>query len=81
MSTIREALTANPRILQQPVPEVGITRLGDSGIQITLRPWCRTEDFWHVQYEVYRAIVERFREEQIEIAYPQQEVRLLSPAA
>jgi small conductance mechanosensitive channel len=80
MGAVRDALAENPRILTTP-PEVGITRLADSGIQITLRPWCKAEDYWRVQYEVYRAIVERFREQQIDIPYPHREVRLLPAAA
>jgi small conductance mechanosensitive channel len=78
---VREVLEANPLIVKSPPPDVGITRLADSGIQITLRPWCKAEDFWPVHYEIYRALVARFREEQIEIPYPQREVRLLQAAA
>jgi len=80
MRAIQDALAGNPRILKTPAPEVGITRLADSGIQITLRPWCKAEDFWQVQYEIYRAVVERFREQRIEIPFPQREVRLLNSA-
>jgi len=75
--TVGEVLAENPRVLKSPPPEVGITKLDDSGVQIALRPWCKAEDFWRVQYEVYRAILTRFRERQIEIPYPQREVRLL----
>jgi small-conductance mechanosensitive channel len=39
---------------------------------------CKAEDFWHVQFEVYRALLARFRERQIEIPYPHREVRLIS---
>lgn len=81
VSVVREVLAANPRVLKEPSPEVGITRLADSGIEISLRPWCKAEDFWRVQYEVYRAILDRFRERGIEIPYPQREVRLLNAAA
>jgi small-conductance mechanosensitive channel len=34
-----------------------------------------------VQYEVYRAILERFRQEKIEIPYPTREVRLVQNPA
>lgn len=80
LGTIREVLAENPRILKDPVPEMGITKLSDSGIEITLRPWCRAEDYWRVHYEVYRAILVRFRERRIEIPYPQREVRILNAA-
>jgi small conductance mechanosensitive channel len=70
----------NPRVLKEPPPEMGITRLADSGIQITLRPWCKAEDYWRVQYEVYRTLLDRFHERQIEIPYPHREIRLVNAA-
>jgi len=81
LRTVQEVLAENPRVLKNPPPDVGITRLADSGIQITLRPWCKADDFWRVHYEVYRALLDRFRQQGIEIPYPQREVRLLQPAA
>jgi small conductance mechanosensitive channel len=77
----REVLEASPLIVKSPPPDIGITCLADSGIEITLRPWCKAEDFWSVHYEIYRALLARFREERIEIPYPQREVRMLPTAA
>jgi small conductance mechanosensitive channel len=81
LGTMREVLAQNPRVLKDPAPEVGITRLADSGIEITIRPWCKAEDYWRVHYEVYRAVLDRFRERRIEIPFPQREVRLVNAAA
>jgi small conductance mechanosensitive channel len=81
LRTVREVLGENPRVLKNPPPDVGITRLADSGIQITLRPWCKADQFWTVHYEVYRALLDRFRQDGIEIPFPQREVRLLQATA
>jgi small conductance mechanosensitive channel len=64
------------RILKTPDPEVDIVSLADAGVRIALRPWCKAEDYWQVQYEVYRALLERFREQDIQIAYPVREIRM-----
>jgi small conductance mechanosensitive channel len=77
LQVIHEVLAGNPRVLTTPAPDVGITRLDDSGIQLTLRPWCRAEEYWPVHYEVYRALLDRFAERRITLAVPRQEVRLL----
>ncbi|MBI4537004.1 MAG: mechanosensitive ion channel family protein [candidate division NC10 bacterium] len=79
LQTMQEVLAANPRVLKVPSPEIGIAALGDSGVRFALRPWCRAEDFWRVQYEVYRAILDRFRERAIGIPYPIREIRMVSP--
>ena len=81
LRTVHEVLAASPRVIQGRSPQVGITKLGDSGIEITMRPWCKAEDFWDVHFEIYRAIVDRFRTLQVEIPYPQREVRLLNAPA
>ena len=81
LRTVREVLAENPRILKNPPPDVGITRLAESGIQITLRPWCKAEDFWRMHYEIYQALLDRFHQQGIEIPFPQREVRLLQAAA
>jgi len=81
LRTVQEVLAENPRVLKDPAPEVGITKLTDSGIEISMRPWCKAEDYWRVHHEVYRAVLDRFRERRIEIPYPQREVRLVNPAA
>jgi len=81
LDAARVVLAENPRILKTPPPDVGITRLEDSGVEITLRPWCKAEEFWSVHYEVYRALLDRFHQQGIEIPRPQREVRLLPTAA
>jgi small conductance mechanosensitive channel len=81
LRTVQEVLSENPRVLHQPAPEMGITALADSGVQLAVRPWCKAEDFWRIHYEVYRAVMERFRDRGIAIPSPQREVRLVSTAA
>jgi small conductance mechanosensitive channel len=81
VSTLREILGANPRVLKEPAAVVGINALGDSSINITIQPWVKVPDFGMAQLELYQAIVEQFRARQIEIPFPQHEVRMLDDAA
>lgn len=80
LDTVREILMQNERILKSSEPEVGIVALSDGGVRITLRPWCKAQDYWQVQYEVYRAILDRFRERKIVIPYPIREIRMANAA-
>lgn len=77
---IREILKANPRVLREPEPAVGITGLGDSSINIAVRPWTAVADFGPASAEINQAIATQFREQNIDIPFPQREVRLLNNA-
>jgi small conductance mechanosensitive channel len=42
---IMEVLNNNPKVLQNPKPEVFVKNLTDSAIQLAVRPWANSEDF------------------------------------
>jgi len=77
LATVHEILGANPRVLKDPKPVVGIDSLGDSAITLAVGPWVSVPDYGVAQLELYRGIIEQFRARNIEIPFPQREVRLL----
>ncbi|HET8575797.1 MAG TPA: mechanosensitive ion channel family protein, partial [Methylomirabilota bacterium] len=77
---IQEVLAANPRVLKDPAPVVGVVALGDSAVTISIAPWVAITDYLTAQAEIYQAVVERFRAGRIEIPFPQREVRMLAAA-
>jgi small conductance mechanosensitive channel len=77
LATVHEILRANPRVLKDPKPVVGIESLGDSSITLGVSPWVSVPDYVVAQLEIYQAIIEQFRTRGIEIPFPQREVRLL----
>ncbi len=81
LATVREILERNPRVRKDPPPLIGIETLGDSAINITVRPWVNVPDYTAAQLELYQAIIEKFRAAGISIPFPQREVRLLGGPA
>jgi small conductance mechanosensitive channel len=80
LAIVRDLLAQNPRVLKDPSPLVGISALGDSAITIAIQPWVAALDYGPTQAELNLAVIERFRTTQIEIPFPQREVRLLREA-
>lgn len=80
LAVARSLVLANPLVLKDPAPLVGIAVLADSAITVSIQPWVKVTDYLTAQAELYRAIVEEFRLQRIEIPFPQQEVRLLGPS-
>ena len=81
MTIVRGVLSRNARVLKEPTPGVGITMLADSSINFAVCPWTAVADYGPAQTEIYQAIVEQFRANNIQIPYPQREVRTLSNPA
>ena len=78
LATVREILSRNPRVLKDPPPAVGVTALGDSSVNIAVKPWVSVNDFGAAGGEINQAILEQFRVKSIEIPFPQREIRLLN---
>ena len=78
LKIVRDILAANPRVLKEPLPFIGIAALGDFSIQITIKPWVKVADYGPAQVEIYEEILNQFRANKIEIPFPQREVRLLN---
>jgi small conductance mechanosensitive channel len=76
LSAVNDILRDNPRVLKDPAPVVGISTLGKSSINISVQPWVNVDDYGPAQLELYQSIVEQFRARQIDIPFPQSEVRL-----
>jgi small conductance mechanosensitive channel len=78
IAIVRELLNQHPRVLKDPAPLIGISMLADSSINLAVKPWTTVADYGTAGTELYQAIVERFRERNISIPFPQREVRLLN---
>jgi len=71
---LMEIMESDPRILKEPAPTVAVAELGDSSINLAVRPWVKKEDYWPVRGDLLEKIKERFDQEGISIPYPQMDV-------
>jgi small conductance mechanosensitive channel len=81
VTIVRGVLSRNARVLKEPTPGVGITMLADSSINLAICPWTAVADYGPAQTEIYQAVVEQFRANNISIPFPQREVRTLNNPA
>jgi small conductance mechanosensitive channel len=74
---IRDIVVGDPRVLRDPAPVVAIAALGDSAVQIAVRPWVSVADYAATGGDLYSALLATCRARGISIPYPQREVRLI----
>ncbi|MBD3676496.1 MAG: mechanosensitive ion channel [Planctomycetaceae bacterium] len=71
-----ELIRADERILDDPEPFVAVTELASSGVNILIRPWTNSEDFWLTKCDLTERIKLGFDERGFTIPYPTQEIHI-----
>lgn len=72
-------LISEPRILEDPAPDVEFTELADSSVNFKLRGWTKSKDYLVVDDVILRDILLAYREHDIEIPFPQRVITMLPP--
>lgn len=64
------------RILQDPAPAVMVADLGESSVDLAIRPWVKTGDYWAVRADLLESIKASFDSNGISIPYPQRDLHM-----
>ena len=81
MNVILDVVNADERTLSDPTPWVGVTNLGDSSVDITLRVWCKPSDWWQLKCDLMKNVKYAFDANGIDIPYPHTQIVSVSKDA
>ena len=70
------AIEALPEILAEPAPAVNVVGLGDSSVNLVVRLWTKTPDYWNVLFTATQLVKEAFGRNGIPIPFPQVDVHI-----
>ena len=70
-ATIRTILAADKRVLDKPAPTIALTALADSSVNVVIRVWVKSEDYWDVFFDMNKTIYAVFNREGIGFPFPQ----------
>lgn len=73
---LMDEIQKNEKVLKDPAPMVGVLEMASSSVNLVVRPWTRTSDYWDVYYALTENIKLRLDEEGIGIPFPQTDVHL-----
>jgi small conductance mechanosensitive channel len=71
---LQSILAEHEKVLEDPEPMVKVHTLGNSSVDLIVRPWVKTVDYWDVYWDVTREVKMRFDKEGICIPFPQRDV-------
>ena len=83
---IADIIEANPLVLKGPVadseivaaPWYGLGSLGDSGVVIKTRSWCKGEDYWAVYFGLNETIYQTLKERGFMFPFNRMDVTILN---
>lgn len=78
IAVITEVLKNNSKVLSAPEPFVKVCAFGSSSIDISVRAWVNTSDYWDVYYDLLEEIKAAFDENGIIIPYNQLDVHMIN---
>lgn len=76
IATCEEILEREDRILRDPAPVVAVAGLGDSSVNLMVRPWCKPQDYWPLRADLMRQLKEGLEAAGCSIPFPQRDVHL-----
>ncbi|MDP2237940.1 MAG: mechanosensitive ion channel [Bacteroidales bacterium] len=75
-SIIRNLIEKDERILQEPESFVALSKLNNSSVDIVVRCWVESVNYWPVFFDMNKNIYNTFAAEGISIPFPQMDVHL-----
>ena len=78
ISSVRTALAKETKIITEGenAPFVAVSAQSSSSIDITVRVWCKSGDYWDVYFSVVKNIREQFIKDNIDVPYNQLDVHI-----
>ena len=77
---LRSIASAHPLALQDPEPMIVLSEHAKSSLDVTMRVWCKTSDYWTLRFELIETVKKAFDKVGIEIPYEQLDVHIKESA-
>ena len=70
-NVINKLIAADERILNTPAPFVNLIALADSSVNVVVRVWVKSENYWDVFFQMNKSVYATFNKEGINFPFPQ----------
>jgi small conductance mechanosensitive channel len=73
---IAEIIETDQRTFDDPQPQIVVSNLGESSVDITVRVWANAADYWGLKFDLTERVKLAFDAQGISIPFPQRDVHL-----
>jgi small conductance mechanosensitive channel len=78
IDTIQKALQKIREIVAEPAPQIGVEKFADSSVNIGMRYWVPTKQYFQILYQANLAVYNALEQAGITIPFPQRDIHMLS---
>jgi len=77
IAAITKVVTAEERVLADPAPTIEVAELGDSSVNLVVRPWVNGTEYWPTRFALTRALKEGIEAAGCSIPFPQRDLHVI----
>jgi small conductance mechanosensitive channel len=77
LAAITKIVQAEDRVLAEPAPTIEVAELGDSSVNIVVRPWVKGTEYWPTRFTLTRALKEGIEAAGCSIPFPQRDLHVI----
>lgn len=85
-AAIMDILKRHPQVIQGPVadstivtgPWIGLLNLGESGVSVITRSWCKVSDYWNVYFNLNETVYQMLKERGFMFPFNRVDVNILN---
>ena len=77
---IAKLLDEDSRVLKEPAYLIALHSLGDSSVNIVVRAWTESADYWDVYFDMNEKVYKTFPEHGLSIPFPQMDIHISKEA-
>ena len=70
-AVLQQIINADTRILDDPAPLIALKALSASSVDVIVRAWTKTSDYWDVYFDINKKVYDTFNREGIGFPFPQ----------
>jgi len=75
-AVLQEVADSDERVLRDPAPLIAVSELADNSVNLIMRVWVKSPDYWAFKFDTTEKVKLRFDAEGISIPFPQRDVHL-----
>lgn len=78
LAALRELVAEDSRIMTTPEPQYLVHMLADSSVNLQLRAWAPTAEYWDIHWNIQRKMKQKIESKGLTIPFPQRSLHIIS---